>query len=140
MELIERKVMQFQSPSILGWSISTMLKRKNTQLSFSPLRYWGGLYLRVGGNVLESLVLVPFDIGVVYIDSRQHGLQQLKFQSPSILGWSISYFFSCINQLSVLVPFDIGVVYINKHRIYEIEIGFSPLRYWGGLYQYGVMS
>ena len=34
----------------------------------------------------------------------------------------------------VLVPFDIGVVYITTDlEFYDYE-GFSPLRYWGGLY------
>ena len=40
---------------------------KEKRLSFSPLRYWGSLYrmvLIVNGSIP---VLVPFDIGVVYI-------------------------------------------------------------------------
>ena len=35
----------------------------------------------------------------------------------------------------VLVPFDIGVVYINIINLKEGVFSFSPLRYWGGLYQ-----
>ena len=35
--------------------------------SFSPLRYWGGLYHLVAFINKIDLVLVPFDIGVVYI-------------------------------------------------------------------------
>ena len=35
----------------------------------------------------------------------------------------------------VLVPFDIGVVYINVDELVEGLFCFSPLRYWGGLYQ-----
>ena len=59
-------------------------------------------------------VLVPFDIGVVYI--------------------LIGHF----KKLeTVLVPFDIGVVYINKRHNLSNAIGFSPLRYWGGLYPIG---
>ena len=39
----------------------------NKSKSFSPLRYWGGLYL-INGVIREKMiVLVPFDIGVVYI-------------------------------------------------------------------------
>ena len=57
-------------------------------------------------------VLVPFDIGVVYIT-----LNVSKFSPP------------------VLVPFDIGVVYILKEENNYGKKSFSPLRYWGGLYQ-----
>ena len=35
--------------------------------SFSPLRYWGGLYLNNSPYMVKIRVLVPFDIGVVYI-------------------------------------------------------------------------
>ena len=38
------------------------------QYSFSPLRYWGGLYHYIGVTVDVKSVLVPFDIGVVYIE------------------------------------------------------------------------
>ena len=34
---------------------------------FSPLQYWGGLYHYQTAKKLENLVLVPFDVGVVYI-------------------------------------------------------------------------
>ena len=37
----------------------------------------------------------------------------------------------------VLVPFDIGVVYITNNPQEEKFKSFSPLRYWGGLYQTG---
>ena len=56
---------------------------------FSPLRYWGGLYHIAVKSMRDLGVLVPFDIGVVYIVFR--------------MGSSYSI---------VLVPFDIGVVYI----------------------------
>ena len=64
---------------------------------FSPLRYWGGLYHYREGDIYAHCVLVPFDIGVVYIKNLKKEV---------------------INM--VLVPFDIGVVYIymverNKH-------------------------
>ena len=35
--------------------------------SFSPLRYWGGLYPMDILSIVKLVVLVPFDIGVVYI-------------------------------------------------------------------------
>ena len=38
-------------------------------------------------------------------------------------------------QKNVLVPFDIGVVYIQKGNRILTPKSFSPLRYWGGLYQ-----
>ena len=58
-------------------------------------------------------VLVPFDIGVVYICD---GIPMSE-------------------KHYVLVPFDIGVVYIFNIIQTETLDCFSPLRYWGGLYQ-----
>ena len=58
---------------------------------FSPLRYWGGLYLKEELYQLRLEVLVPFDIGVVYIKICES--KKINF---------------------VLVPFDIGVVYITQ--------------------------
>ena len=53
----------------------------------------------------------------------------------SILGWSISKKIARYVAQFVLVPFDIGVVYIFKtERSVDFQ-SFSPLRYWGGLYQ-----
>jgi len=60
----------------------------------------------------ESKVLVPFDIGVVYITLNHE-------QTIDI----------------VLVPFDIGVVYITIFCSIILCSSFSPLRYWGGLYR-----
>ena len=57
------------------------------------------------------LVLVPFDIGVVYINIDM-----------------------LIQNTLVLVPFDIGVVYINLVVKLCMILRFSPLRYWGSLY------
>ena len=124
----------FQSPSILGQSISNIIFKTNGKLGFSPLRYWGSLYPKIIFLSPFTLVLVPFDIGVVYINSsfpqsmdesfsplRYWGslyhndstfLSLTSFQSPSILGQSISLFSSNISTVIVLVPFDIGVVYI----------------------------
>ena len=100
--------------SILRWSISNYIyhitkkkvlvpfdigvvyiqiaKSLSRLTSFSPLRYWGGLYQYedIEGN--HKLVLVPFDIGVVYIRCKMFS-----------------------NRLKVLVPFDIGVVYIRSY-------------------------
>ena len=44
-----------------------MVEMTNSLDSFSPLRYWGSLYPYnvLPGWIIE--VLVPFDIGVVYI-------------------------------------------------------------------------
>ena len=59
---------------------------------FSPLRYWGSLYPIFVFKKAIKIVLVPFDIGVVYI---------------------FMCFIIVINL--VLVPFDIGVVYIPSY-------------------------
>ena len=110
---IKISLFQFQSPSMLGWSISVYLKRQLKIVSFSPLRYWGGLYQVVNDKIALSIcfsplrywgglylinevykllygVLVPFDIGVVYIENEGDDNSVEQFQSPSILGWSIS--------------------------------------------------
>ena len=39
---------------------------------FSPLRYWGGLYQQRMGKQFGVGVLVPFDIGVVYINDVKY--------------------------------------------------------------------
>ena len=78
----------------MGWSISEY----HTEIPFHP-------------------VLVPFDIGVVYIMIGSLG-----------------------DVIFVLVPFDIGVVYIQRRPCNKILFGFSPLRYWGGLYHIGEIS
>ena len=46
-----------------------MISEVKDYLSFSPLRYWGGLYHKNKMPSTIVLVLVPFDIGVVYIPS-----------------------------------------------------------------------
>ena len=107
-----RNIVEFQSPSILGWSISILLFPSSIRLSFSPLRYWGGLYHHIRKKLPEYPVLVPFDIGVVYIIINGWRVRNIAFQSPSILGWSIS----------------------KSVHSREYILGFSPLRYWGGLY------
>ena len=70
---------------------------------------WSISKLNLG--LLKINVLVPFDIGVVYINEI----------NPIVMN-------------GVLVPFDIGVVYIAKRMKQKNENSFSPLRYWGGLY------
>ena len=45
-----------------------------------------------------------------------------------------------MNMMKVLVPFDIGVVYIINEDISLTMLGFSPLRYWGGLYLNAVIG
>ena len=42
-------------------------------ISFSPLRYWGGLYQNILMIHPDDKVLVPFDIGVVYITWIEDG-------------------------------------------------------------------
>ena len=107
-----------------------------TTYCFSPLRYWGSLYHKIHsqGHILEfqspsilgqsiseladliayAKVLVPFDIGVVYIKFISSSIFASLFQSPSILGQSISILKDPSDSRIVLVPFDIGVVYINS--------------------------
>ena len=55
----------------------TVDKKMNNR--FSPLRYWGGLYLQ--GAIFKSngKVLVPFDIGVVYIDWSEYTEDNIEF-------------------------------------------------------------
>ena len=79
---------------------------------FSPLQYWGGLYHYQTAKKLENLVLVPFDVGVVYIFKAD---TESDFKSFNPLRyWGGLYLIqSYTAQLyEVLVPFDIGVVYI----------------------------
>ena len=83
-------------------------------LCFSPLRYWGGLYLsswRVGTT--EGFSPLRYWGGLYQILTVEQGLRY------------------------VLVPFDIGVVYITSLYFFNFLFSFSPLRYWGGLYRYG---
>ena len=47
--------------------------------SFSPLRYWGSLYLFVCPYKPHIYVLVPFDIGVVYIRNELTVFENEKF-------------------------------------------------------------
>ena len=86
----------------MGWSISTNPGRPNSNfgfsplrywgglypkrtaeesktLSFSPLRYWGGLYQFVNSTLFNHEVLVPFDIGVVYIINKLSSDKSIKF-------------------------------------------------------------
>ena len=78
---------------MLGWSISNRItrfsktsvlvpfdvgvvyikneKNKVSNLSFSPLRCWGGLYPSNNPSKTTLSVLVPFDVGVVYILAKQ---------------------------------------------------------------------
>ena len=46
---------------------------------FSPLRYWGGLYLSRKNEDRGYYVLVPFDIGVVYISRVVLAAQSVEF-------------------------------------------------------------
>ena len=75
---------------ILGWSIST-------------------------GNFVTSYyrVLVPFDFGVVYIDSRDDDGNNLVLVP---FDFGVVYIYAVIRQVAgiVLVPFDFGVVYIKN--------------------------
>ena len=48
-------------------------------LCFSPLRYWGGLYREDNSGVISNDVLVPFDIGVVYIKKGKYNYWYLGF-------------------------------------------------------------
>ena len=48
-------------------------------LSFSPLRYWGGLYLKNSSLLTTGSVLVPFDIGVVYIKKDGWVIRPVSF-------------------------------------------------------------
>ena len=70
------------------------------------------------------LVLVPFDIGVVYIDTSKW-LSSLLCFSP-LRYWGGLYHKEKIEQLSsfVLVPFDIGVVYIYNDEYKDTKIKF----------------
>ena len=43
------------------------IEHKDKYFCFSPLRYWGGLYHSMITVYRICMVLVPFDIGVVYI-------------------------------------------------------------------------
>ena len=107
-------------------------------------------------KVVENGVLVPFDIGVVYIYGEPWKRRRICF-SP-LRYWGGLYHSKCFKvfssgfsplrywgglyqinpfhliALSVLVPFDIGVVYILMGRLVKQDYSFSPLRYWGGLY------
>ena len=81
-------------------------------MGFSPLRYWGSLY-RLGSRIFYiHKVLVPFDIGVVYIKMQERystisGFSPLRY-------WGSLYPMDPMENLfiQVLVPFVIGVVYI----------------------------
>ena len=170
--------MRFQSPSILGWSISGTPFQHPKRFRFSPLRYWGGLYhlsgfknpsfrfspLRYQGGLYQIVVslqiklkvlvpfdigvvyirvdykdtdrnvLVPFDIGVVYIKIACINRNYIVFQSPSILGWSISerkYSRRFRKGFSPLRYW--GGLYLKEEQTEQSDC-FSPLRYWGGLY------
>ena len=103
----------FQSPSILGWSISQIKEIKDWQN-----------------------VLVPFDIGVVYISYKIGTRELTRFQSPSILGWSISRY-EARKKLEIrFSPLRYwGGLYQIKPPS-QLRLGFSPLRYWGGLYPF----
>ena len=81
-------------------------------------------------------VLVPFDIGVVYID--ENGMEGKTVSFSPLRYWGGLYPTDVQHELSdiVLVPFDIGVVYIIIISPLKVSNSFSPLRYWGGLYQY----
>ena len=101
---------------------------------FSPLRYWGGLYQIILLLITTYIVLVPFDIGVVYIRYAK-SLNIIESFSP-LRYWGGLYLplSELASSLWVLVPFDIGVVYISSASILSTLFCFSPLRYWGGLY------
>ena len=84
--------------------------------SFSPLRCWGGLYLMELVEELNGKVLVPFDVGVVYI----------HIYSPTSLS-------VCFSPLRCW-----GGLYHNGLRTKILSFSFSPLRCWGGLYPNGL--
>ena len=96
----------------------TVLKTTN---SFSPLRYWGGLYLPFPAYIKLLLVLVPFDIGVVYIEKDGVANDNLSFSPLRYWGGLYHNTFLILESYIVLVPFDIGVVYINN------EVGFDMI-------------
>ena len=52
---------------------------KTILISFSPLRYWGGLYPNILSTFSPEIVLVPFDIGVVYIGKIDEAHAKLSF-------------------------------------------------------------
>ena len=123
---------------------------------FSPLRYWGSLYQYPLTVPVSPFVLVPFDIGVVYITINLHSFAAFSFSPLRYWGslyqilktvhldirfsplryWGSLYpeIYGNLKIFLVLVPFDIGVVYIFKKDLMDYLNGFSPLRYWGSLY------
>ena len=130
----KRNYNKFQSPSILGWSISCLENGQVWVKCFSPLRYWGGLYPFDNLKRDEYVVLVPFDIGVVYILLIILKEMNMQFQSPSILGQSISFQFlhSILRQFQS--PSILGQSISKKQHYTDKNKCFSPLRYWGSLY------
>ena len=80
--------------------------------SFSPLRYWGGLYQNIDVKKHTEIVLVPFDIGVVYISSQVFAFMLFSFSPLRYWGGLYLPLSPSKSPYLVLVPFDIGVVYI----------------------------
>ena len=79
------------------------------------------------------MVLVPFDIGVVYIITKNF-VEQDTVLVPFDIGVVYITEWNVTENILVLVPFDIGVVYIQSLWQKLPQLRFSPLRYWGGLY------
>ena len=125
--------------SILGWSISHGTYQTETSSGFSPLRYWGSLYLKKGPEKLffefqsplilgqsisqyllrnlKFIVLVPFDIGVVYIGNGYTNDLSRLFQSPSILGQSISHPKFLLMRYLFLIFLFLSLLMIQNHFI-----------------------
>ena len=120
---------------MLGWSISLWFRRYFRYYSFSPLRCWGGLYLFDAPKTMSIRVLVPFDVGVVYITPGGPTRQIMGFSPLRCWGGLYRHEKDSIPYHCVLVPFDVGVVYIHDANLTASCSSFSPLRCWGGLYQ-----
>ena len=73
----------------------------------------GGLYLNEKGEELTVSVLVPFDIGVVYINITLTAEFTLSFSPLRYWGGLYHELKQRGVDIKVLVPFDIGVVYIS---------------------------
>ena len=53
-------------PFDIGVVYINLTYNDGSKFSFSPLRYWGGLYHKLMGESHIQNVLVPFDVRVVY--------------------------------------------------------------------------
>ena len=70
------------------------------------------------------MVLVPFDIGVVYINTVYHLYRVVCFSPLRYWGGLYHFLEIPLLNIEVLVPFDIGVVYIFSLGFIGVGISF----------------